>query len=455
MMDGDANLILQKAIDAQRSGDIDTAARLYEDFIAAAPPRPEGYVNLGMIKQNRGDLAAAEDLYRRAIDAAPNEAFPHLNLGVVHIHKGEVAAAQSELERAVSLQPNLAPARFNLAGIYQRQYRFEDALAQLDAILKNTPTDLPANMARVPLLFELGRLKEAWDAYAHRSAMFPNANNDINAPLWRGEHLTGQKLALVFEQGLGEQIMFASLVPEMTRETLALTLECEARLAPLFARSFPNVNVVPWSQPRGPEMTNGGFDVYAPMGDAAVWRRRTFEDFPRHEGYLKADEARSARLREEYLKQSGGKKLVGVSWHSAAPQFGLDKSLPQDALSALLDNANVQWVNLQYGPEANFTHANMLRDDAIDPTQDMDAFAAQVAAMDLVVSVSNSTAHLAGALGKPVWALLPKTRNRRWYWFAGRDPNPWYPSLKSFVQTEDGAWGNVIQNVNAALAAFS
>ncbi len=448
MTPNEAEDILTRALSVQSEGDLAAAAALYERFISTAPTRPEGYVNLGRLKQDQGDLDGAEALYRRAIAAAPDAAFAYSNLGVIHTRRGDDAAAAAAFEQALGLDPKIAPAHFNLAGVYQREGRLDDALAQLDALLRDHPNDLSAILAKVPILFDQGRLDEAWQQYSYRSALFPDTNASLSAPLWQGEDISNKKILLTYEQGLGEQIMFASMVPEIIADGADLTLECEPRLVSLFARSFPGAAVVPWQKPRHPIVTEAQFDLYAPMGNAGGWLRRGFGMFPPHTGYLCADPEHTAARRAKYRKAANGKKLAGLSWHSSAEQFGPDKSVPPNLLAPLFERSDIFWVNLQHGAAADDIAGDvLLRDPDIDPLADMDGFAAQIAALDIVVSVSNTTAHVAGALGKPLHIMLPKVKNRHWYWFPDRTPNPWYPSLQAFVQTKDGDWTDVIAAV--------
>jgi tetratricopeptide (TPR) repeat protein len=448
MSHDNVSALIEQAVAAQNTGDVGAAEDLYERLIAEAPTRPEGYVNLGRIKQDRGELETAEDLYRCAISVAPNSAFAHLNLGVIHILRADEAAAAAAFEKALQLDPDLTPARFNLAGVYQREGRIDDALAQLSGILEKHPGDINVVLAKVPLLFESGQLDAAWEHYNRRYEL----DQTLRAPLWRGENIKGKKVFLCHEQGLGEQIMFASMVPELLGQGAALTIEVEPRLVSLFTRSFPSAAVLPWQKPRDPAALDGSFDMYAPIGNAGAWMRNAYDMFPLHRGYLKPDPSRADDLRTKYKAVAGDRKLVGLSWHSSSELFGRDKSVPPADLTSLLNRDDVLWVNLQHGAAAGDIECDtLLRDPDVDPLADLDGLAAQVEALDLVVSVSNTTAHIAGALGKPVHIMLPKVKNRHWYWFPSCAPNPWYPSLKPFVQDVDGVWTDVVNAVDRNL----
>ena len=255
---------------------------------------------------------------------------------------------------------------------------------------------------------------------------------------------------LAYEQGLGEQIMFASHVPELLALGARLVLECEARLVPLLARSFPDVEVVAWQQPWSPSVKAADIDFHAAAGDSARWLRPGHPGAPVSAGYLKADPQRTAALRARYEALAGGRRIVGVSWHSAGVNYGTQKSMPLAALAPLFARPDIFCVSMQYGV-APAAIDGLFFDPEIDVTADLEAAAAQAAAMDLVVTVSNTTAHLAAAVGRPVWLMLPKAAGRLWYWFSDQARHPWYTALRPFVQTRAGVWDDVVAKVTAEL----
>jgi hypothetical protein len=163
--------------------------------------------------------------------------------------------------------------------------------------------------------------------------------------------------------------------------------------------------------------------------------RASFENFPKHAGYLRADPARAAALRARYHTSSG--PVIGVSWRSKNVRFGENKSMTLADLAPILRTPGATFVNLQYGDCAADLAAvkatlgvDVIHDAEIDPLKDMDAFFAQVAAMDAVISTSNTTVHVAGSLNVPTWVLLPLAKGALWYWFATRPDSPWYPSVR-------------------------
>lgn len=198
------------------------------------------------------------------------------------------------------------------------------------------------------------------------------------------------------------------------------------------------------------------------MGSLSRWLRCSFESFPRHRGYLKAEPSRVQSYRRSLLEDSrGADYIVGISWHSSNQEFGSLKSVALRDWRGILQVPGVRFVDLQYGDTA--AERSLIEEQAgvriehlpdLDLYHDLEGLAALCAAGDLVITVSNVTAHVAGALGSPTWVLLPKANGRLWYWFAGRPDSPWYPSMRMFTQQTPGSWREVLDDVARELAAF-
>lgn len=441
---------LSRALAAQAAGRIDEAAKLFEQAIVRDPRSVPALASLGQIRQGQGDLKAAKDLYARALAIERGMAGLHNNYGAVLVAEGDDAAAIPAFALALSLEPAHQLFRHNLASALDRAGRHMDALAHFDAMLAREPGHIHALLGRASALFALGRWDEAWEVYQHRHRQhWPEGQRPLPSKPWRGEPLAGKKLLLAYEQGLGEQIMFASHIPELRALGAKLVVECESRLVPLFARSFPDITVVPWQDPWHPEVSAADIDVHVAMADAARWLRRGAPGLPAAAGYLKAEPARVAGLRARYAALAGGRRLVGLSWHSTGVNYGPQKSMPLSALRPLLARDDLFCVSLQYGVAPDMP--GLYADPEIDVTADLDSAAAQITAMDGVVTVSNTTAHLAAALGKPVKLMLPKAAGRIWYWFSDRAPHPWYTTLRFYVQERQGVWDDVVARVSADL----
>jgi hypothetical protein len=445
---------LSRGLAAQAAGRSEEAAALFEQVLTRDKRSVPALVSLGQIRQNQGALDAAKDLYLRALKIERGNAGVHNNLGAVLVAQGDDVAALPAFTAALKIEPGNLLFRYNLAGALDRAGRASDALTQYDAMLAREPGHILAILGRASALFALGDWDEAWTAYGERHRLhwgtYPAGRRPLPSPHWQGEAVAGKKLLLAYEQGLGEQIMFASHVPELLALGARLVLECEARLVPLFARSFPEIEVVAWQQPWNPAVKAADIDFHVTAGDAARWLRRGQPGVPVSTGYLKADLERTATIRARYDVLAGGRRIVGLSWHSAGVNYGQQKSMPLAALAPLLNDPNIFCVSLQYGV-ASTPMDGLFFDPGLDVTGDLEAAAAQCAAMDMVVTISNTTAHMAAALGKPVWLMLPKAAGRLWYWFSGHATHPWYTTLRPVVQTRSGVWNDVVAKVAAEL----
>jgi hypothetical protein len=242
-------------------------------------------------------------------------------------------------------------------------------------------------------------------------------------------------------------------------------LACAPRLVRLFARAFPDATVLAQDAHLTAHLAETDCDVAIPLADLgrAAW---PVAAAPRPQ-FLNADPARVAALRQRYRAWSKGGPLIGVSWHSHRATAGNRKSLPLDQWGPIAACPGLTFVSVQYGEtEADLAAAGRAgvavhSDPEVDATHDMEGLAAQLAALDLVISVSNTTVHLAGGLGLPVWVLAPVGGGSLWYWFGGQTPgsgpqgSPWYPNLRIFHQDRPGDWGPVLERARVALATFN
>jgi hypothetical protein len=300
-----------------------------------------------------------------------------------------------------------------------------------------------------------GDFDNGWREYNWRWRMqdFSSRHAEYDKPLWDGGDLGGKRLLVWSEQGIGDEIMFAGLIPDLIERGIDVILESEPRLVPLFARSFPPVTCIAKGGANQP------FDFHIPTGGLGQVLRPSLGSFPDPAPYLVADPELRTTLRDRYHNQGAG-ALVGLAWHSASPYAGRESSLTLPELHPLLETPEVTFVNLQYGDTADQRSAfaretgiDIVHDDQVDQMADMDAFASQVAAMDLVVSIDNSATQLAGALGVPTWGLLRAVPF--WLWGMNGDDSIWYPSMRLFRQSRPGDWNGVIKRVCRALGEWA
>jgi hypothetical protein len=270
-------------------------------------------------------------------------------------------------------------------------------------------------------------------------------------PLWTGETLAAGRLLIWGEQGIGDEIMFAGLMPDVIRTGNRCLLDCDARLKPLFARSFPGIDMVSGRAPG--HDSEPDVAAHLPSGSLPGLFRASLAAFGATTSpYLVADPLARERFRAH---RTDGRRLVGLAWSTKNRTKGRDRSIDLSLFASLFARSDIRWVSLQYGDhdelesQAAAASAPILVDRSVDQFSDIDLFAAQIAAMDMVVTIDNSTAHLAGALGVPAFVLLPIVSD--WRWLQACEDCPWYPTLRLFRQPRRGDWQSVLQAVQSAI----
>jgi len=343
---------------------------------------------------------------------------------------------------------------YNRANALMDLRRYEDALKDYGRVIALRPDNAEAHLNEAVCRLMLGDFAKGWEHYEWRwkTKERKPSKRSFPQPLWDGKFVDGVLFTWA-EQGLGDQIFHAGMVEDLRRHAKHLVVDTKPRLVELFKRSFPGVEIIA----QGEQPHGGRIDVQVPMGSIGQYLRRRWEDFPaRKSGYLVADAARAQDLRRRLT--GDGHLIVGLSWISKATYYSEQKSARLLDLEPILKLPRIRFVDLQYTDTLEeriavkgSTGVEVYRLDDIDNREDIDGLAALITACDLVVTVSNTTAHLAGALGKKVFLLLPYSEGSLWYWHTDREDNPWYPSARLFRQTAIGDWSGVIQRVAKAL----
>lgn len=466
-------------------GEAQASETAYRHALQLRPDYAEAWSNLGGLLASLGRRDEAIAAYRNGIGANDRLAPIWSNLCNLLWQAGRFGEAEEAGRRAAGLQPEFAPAWVNLANALMRLRRFDEAIDAYRKALALQPAnaDLHANLGvalrrnglpgpaidslrhalqidpshgfaswnLANALLERGELAEGWRHYEARWRR-PEAAPRAFAP--KGSGALRGRVLIWSEQGIGDEILYAGMAAELASDGARVTLESDARLAPLFARSFPGVSVVP----RGTVLQSADFDHVIPLGDLGALRRGRWSDFPEHRGYLMADAARAAAYKERLRTAAF---VVGLAWRSSNPELGPEKSAPLAEWCPVLQTAGVAFVNLQYGDvdeeclaAERKCGAPILRLPDLDLHDDIDGLAALAGACDLIITTSNVTAHLAGALGRPAWVLLPRRIGRLWYWFHERSDSPWYPSITLIPQSRDGEWASAIAAAAGRLRAM-
>ncbi|WP_374377212.1 tetratricopeptide repeat protein [Dongia sp.] len=271
---------------------------------------------------------------------------------------------------------------------------------------------------------------------------------DIGIPAWDGRPLPDQAVLIYSEQGVGDHIMWASALPALQSRATRVYVETNSRLNSLFARSFPEYAIVT-REHLPPNWNTKAIGGMASAANIPALLDLSFDEIPGRNGFLIPDPSLALKLRARYQAMFPGKKLIGISWRSGNRDSAAIRSLELSEWGPILSNPDCAFVNLQYGDvtrDVEFAQQTMgveiFWDREINPLGNMDPFAAQIAALDLVISVDNSTIHFAGAIGKPTWALLPV--NSDWRWLAETRDSLWYASLVLFRQQPGLGWDPLV-----------
>jgi len=388
-------------------------------------------------------------------DRASYEAILCLGFAYQKLHQPERALAC--YESAGRMRPDDAELHDACGSTFQEVGRLDDAFAQYDRALALRPDFPLALFHRALARLLVGDFEHGWPDYELRRTGTDRVSFPAFAPRWDGASLAGRTILIRREQGLGDEVMFASILPELIRMAGHCVIECDPRLRRLFGRSFPEATVFgaieDCSLPH--RVAQRDIALEMEMGSLPLFLRRSAADFPRHQGYLKADPERVARWRERLARLGSGLK-VGISWTGGVRKTRRAlRSIALPELLPVLATPGARFVSLQYTFEAAGEAAAMEARHGIriehwpDAIEDYDETAALVCALDLVVSVCTSVAHLGGALGRPVWVMAPYSPEWR-YGFTG-ETMPWYPSVRLFRSPAFGQWRPVVESVTEAL----
>ena len=396
--------------------------------------------------------------FRRAVELDPNDAGACLNLGAILGQLDQPDDALTWCRRAVELAPDDAVAHFNRGNIARSLGKLDEATAALETAVRLAPDFAAAHWNCGYCYLLAGDFARGWLEHEWRERAGEVSLDHYPQPRWTGDPLEGRTILVHGEQGIGDEILFGSCLPELILRAGHCVIVCDPRLQPLFRRSFPRATVHGFArrQDRQGMLLAERIDGQIPIGSLPLYLRPTRESFPRRQRFLAADPIQIADWKNRFAQLGAGLK-IGISWRAGGqPGERRMRTTSLDLWRPLLSLPNAQFINLQYGDCVEDLAAVRREmgiqihdwDDA-DPLVDMDAFAAKVAALDLVVSVDNSTVHLSGALGVPTWVLLPQVPG--WRWTIADARSLWYPAARLFRQPHCGNWSPVFEHVGQLL----
>jgi tetratricopeptide (TPR) repeat protein len=431
--------------------------RLWRGLRRAAPPEVEAEFQRAFVHYRRGQFDLSAALLEPLAERRPDHAGVCNMLGLILARdQGRFEEGAALVRRAIRADPGLREARSNLGWILTEIGDLGGGLKCLDQLLDEMPEDHEVRLMRATANLKFGRFGAGWPDYEARHHSVTAIANPHHYPTWDGSLSPDATLLVVAEQGVGDQIMFASCLSETRERVGSMVIECHPHLVPLLQRAFPHdcVGARDQAQPLNAWAGSEAIDLQIPFGSLPQFFRNTLNDFPRHSGYLTADPER-VRYWAQRLQALGPGLKVGLSWRGGTINSRRSlRSIEPESLAPLL-GLPVHFINLQYGSTEPDRAAlsDMWTGKFVhwpDALESYDETAALVVALDLVVSVCTAVIHLAGALGRPVWVLTPAAPE--WRYGAAGATLPWYPSARLFRQVRAFEWGEVVERAALALA---
>jgi tetratricopeptide (TPR) repeat protein len=408
---------------------------------------------LANIQRDQGQFELARKAYDRELYLNPEYPDVLNDKGILFFIIDSYDEASEMFDLAIKTDPSYADPYSNKALIYIRKKEFKSAVKLLVRAIKLKTNNYEAIGALANLKKHLCDFEDAWKLYGFRFELeLKDEKKYFTKPAWSNKTVENKKIYLYGEQGIGDQILFGTMFREAFETKNNFIVSIDKRLTPIFSRSFKQYKNVDFIS-IGDEVDESIFDMQLAIGDLGKFFRRSKKDFENFSyPYLVADKERTGSIREKIRNQK--KYICGISWKSASKKIGPDKSIGLSDFKDILSLKDFMFVDLQYGD--TLAERNQLKNeyslivnklDEIDNFNDIDGLASLIEACDIVITSSNVTAHIAGALGKKVFLMVPYSKGRCWYWHDGLKTSLWYPSIQIFTQTEKLDWSMPINEI--------
>ncbi len=431
-------------------GRLDEARTALQQAMRLAPDFAEAHNNLGAVYRQLRRFPESIACYREALRINPQYAEAQFNLGIVYTETGELDQAVASCREALKLRPDYTEAHFQLAQALRAKGETDAATAEYRETIRLEPQTPDAHLSRALAWLLEGNFTDGWAEYPWRWKCKDFIAPPFPSPPWDGSAAAGRTILLYCEQGLGDTLQFIRYAPLVKKRTGTLIVACQKPLLKLLA-ACPGIDrLVDAGRPLPPH------DVHRPMLDLPRIFGTTLETIPAEVPYVFADPGLVEKWREELRGIEGLR--IGIAWQGN-PQYRGDRarSVPLVHFVTLARVPGVRLISLQKGPgteqlaglpgAVEVLDLGRRLDEAAGPFMDT---AAVMGCVDLVIASDTAAAHLAGALGVPVWVALPTSSD--WRWLLDRDDSPWYPTMRLFRQARSGEWGEVFARIAAELS---
>jgi tetratricopeptide (TPR) repeat protein len=445
----------------RRQGNVDEAIHSYQEAVRLNPQYAEAFYNWGIVLEEQDQVDKAIRCFQEAIRLNPRFADAYNNMGIGLQHQDRIEEATRCYQQALQLKPQYAEALTNLGNIHWQQGCLDEALGCYEQVLDSRPDMAEPHFNRARLWLLKGDWNRGWKEYEWRWQSAGFSSPSFQQPRWDGAALKGQTILLFAEQGLGDTLHFIRYVPLVKECGGRIVFQCQAPLHRLL-KDFPGIDeLIAQGSPLP------AFDVQAPLLSLPGIFGTTPANVPRAIPYLHADSDLVDHWRSELFKSEikttdiAPPFKVGIAWQGN-PGFIGDhrRSIALTEFAPLARVKGVELLSLQKGPGADQVRGLGDRFSVRDLGSSVDeasgAFMDSAAIMrnlDLIITSDSAVAHLAGALGVPVWVALPGVPD--WRWLLEREDSPWYPSMRLFRQTRQGRWDNVFERIAEELQKVS
>jgi len=485
------NILYNKARALRGLNEFDAAIIYLNKCLTLDPNNYLVLCDLGLLFTQKENFEVAKDFYSKAIKINPENYLTYYNRGSTYEKLNEFQNALEDYNVVIQKNAFFEPALFNRFRILWKQGIFNEALDQINYLINLDKNNIDYLFFRANLFAAFKEFDLAIKDYDHVSNISTNSSKSDEAitekafikltlnefregwkfyesryhikdkifslkPKLIDFNFKNKKIFIWAEQGLGDQIIYSSLLYDALKTQNHFYVSLDPRLIPLHQRSFAHFEHITFISMQE-KIEESEYDFHLPIGSLGQFFRNSLEDFNSHPyAYLKADKLQVNDLRSKIKKNK--QNICGIAWMSKNSELEKEKSLSLDQLVPILSQPNTIFVNLQYGETSkeikNISDQygiEIISMDEIDNFNDIDGLASLIAACDYVVTSSNVTAHIAGALNKKTYLLIPYSEGKIWYWGESENKSLWYPSIGIYRCSINNFWSDPIQKITTEL----
>ena len=437
--------------------DYDNALIQYNSAIKIAPKIQELYYNKGIVLENLREFKDALVEYNKALLINQNFEPVLFNKCGVLIKLKLLNEAKDTINKLVEINPNNSDYFIKLGIVYEELKNFEKAIFYYDFAIQLNSKASTAFLNKSFIKLSHYFFQDGWRLYENRWQTSEKQHYlKTSKPELTDFSITHKTVFIWAEQGIGDQILYSSLLSDIFKTKNYFYVSLDPRLIKLFKRSFSHIDHVTFISTHE-RLIESKYDFHLPIGNLGKFFRNSIEDFNCHpKAYLKTDEIQVSTLRNKIKNNS--QKICGISWMSKNNEIGKEKSLSLAELLPIISIPDTTFINLQYGDVKEEINSILNKYsieihmiDEIDNFNDLDGLASLINTCDYIVTSSNVTAHIAGALNKETYLLIPYAHGRIWYWGESENKSLWYPSIEIYRCNEDGLWSHPIEKITTKL----